>query len=209
MKNVKNILFDFGNVLLDIDLTRIETNLKPLFGSHFEAARTFFQKENLFELLETGGISTDEFLEKSSSCSPVFVEKQAVVAAWNSIFIGMSARRFEMLLRLRRHGGLFMLSNINPIHEAWIDEYIRREHGFGDWQARFFDNVYYSHLIRLRKPTSEAFEYVVADAEIEPRETLFIDDLPENIEAARQLGFQTRLHPVGSEIADWADEFLM
>ena len=199
---MKNILFDFGNVLFDLDLPRLEVEFRQLFGKNHVAAYRSLVSEKFFETWEVGGLTEHEFLETIRQKTDPPVEMDAVRRAWNAIFLEMPAHRFEMLAQLRKKYAVFMLSNINPTHASFIDDYILREHGHADWQRQFFDAVYYSHLIRLRKPTRESFEFVLADAEIKPEVTLFIDDLPENIETARQLGFQTMLHPVRSEIAD-------
>ena len=76
------------------------------------------------------------------------------------------------------------------------------EHGFSDYESQHFDGVYFSHLIRLRKPTRESFEYVLADAELLPEQTVFFDDLPDNVEAASQLGIQGIWHEPGTEIRE-------
>lgn len=205
---MKNILFDFGNVLFDIDLPRIEHEFRQLFGEKHEQVYRSLLAEKFFETWEVGGLTEPEFLGTIARKADPPLDPETVREAWNSIFMEMPAHRFKMLAQLREKYSVFMLSNINPTHADFIDAYILREHGHTDWQRQFFDAVYYSHLIRLRKPTRESFEYVLSDAEIRPEETLFIDDLPENIETARQLGFQTMLHPVRSEIAD-ALKFLM
>ena len=121
MKNVKNILFDFGNVLFDIEMPRIEIELEKLFGDQFQAAKNLLEKENLYETLEVGGISANEFLEKISLATSPPLETEAVRAAFNSIFLEMPARRFEMMLGLRQRFGVFMLSNINAIHSEFIE----------------------------------------------------------------------------------------
>ncbi|MCK6693201.1 MAG: HAD family phosphatase, partial [Thermoanaerobaculia bacterium] len=182
---IRNIVFDFGNVLFDLDLPAIGREIQRLVGDQYESVRERLQQSGVFELYETGGLSTEEFVDAIRFAGPAPLSAGQVIAAWNSIFIGMPAERFDMLLRLRRHYNVFLLSNINELHAAWIDDYLLREHGISDFQSRYFDGVYYSHLIRLRKPDREIYEYVLADAEILPGETLFIDDLEENVNAAR------------------------
>lgn len=187
---IRNIVFDFGNVLFDLDLPAIGREIRRLVGDQYEVLRERLQQSGVFELYETGGLSTEEFVDAIRFAGPAPLSAGQVVAAWNSIFIGMPAERFDMLLRLRRHYNVFLLSNINELHAAWIDDYLQREHGISDFHSRYFDGVYYSHLIRLRKPDREIYEYVLADAEILPGETLFIDDLEENVAAARTVGIQ-------------------
>lgn len=200
MKAVKNIIFDFGNVLFDLDLQAVERNLKTHFGENFDSAKEKLLRHKVFELYETGGLSTEEFVEAIRCAAEPVLEKEQVVAAWNSIFLEMPPARFEMLLRLRQRYQVFLLSNINDLHANWIDDYMVRVHGIEDFHARYFDGVYYSHLIRLRKPDREIYEYVLADAELAAEETVFFDDVEANIDAANAVGIRGMLHPVGTDI---------
>jgi putative hydrolase of the HAD superfamily len=90
--------------------------------------------------------------------------------------------------------------NLLIVNVGWIDDYLLREYGVTDFQHTYFDGVYYSHLIRLRKPNREIYEYVLADAELVPEETVFFDDLEPNVLAARQVGIQAFVHPLGMDI---------
>jgi putative hydrolase of the HAD superfamily len=69
-----------------------------------------------------------------------------------------------------------------------------REHNLDGFQSTYFDGVYYSHLIRLRKPNADAYEYVLADADIKAEESVFIDDFQVNIAAAANVGIHTIWH---------------
>lgn len=200
MQSVKNIIFDFGNVLFDLDLPAVERHLKLHFGGNFAAAKEKLLRDKVFELYEVGGLSTEEFVDAIRMAGEPALGKEQVVAAWNAIFLEMPRERFDMLLRLRERYKVFLLSNINDLHAAWIDDYMVREHGIDDFQARYFDGVYYSHLIRLRKPDREIYEYVLADAELVAEETVFFDDVEINIEAARAVGIRSVLHPPGTDI---------
>ncbi|MEO6760145.1 MAG: HAD family phosphatase [Saprospiraceae bacterium] len=202
MQGIKNLIFDFGNVLFDIDLSRIESRLHRAFGEHYPAARERIRQGRILEMYETGGLSTADFVEAIRTSIEPAVPAEQVTDAWNSIFIGMPAARFDMLLRLRQKYNVFLLSNINELHERWIAEYMLREHGIRDYESRYFDGVYFSHLVRLRKPNRDIFEYVLADAELLPEESVFFDDLEVNVEAARQVGIQGILHPAGSDIIE-------
>lgn len=195
-----NIIFDFGNVLFDLDLPAFEREMTRHAGDTYGLAKEKLLRQRVFEHYETGGMGSEEFVShiaQASGVSPAQVEE-----AWNSIFIGMPAHRFEMLNRLRQRHKVFLLSNINDLHERWIAEYMQREHGFADYESRHFDGVYFSHLIRLRKPTRAVYEYVLADAELLPEESVFFDDLPENVEAAQEVGIRGVWHEPGTEIAD-------
>ena len=202
MEGIKNIIFDFGNVLFDIDLPRIDRRLSLLAGEQYDAARAQLQRNQIFDLYETGRLSTFDFLEAIRLAVHPPLPAEQVQLAWNSIFIGMPAVRLQMLLQLRQHYKVFLLSNINALHAAWIADYMVREHGITEYESRYFDGVYFSHLIRLRKPDPEIYEYVLADAELNPEETVFFDDLEINVEGARQVGMHAVWHKPGSDIVE-------
>lgn len=204
---IKNIIFDFGNVLIDLKLERLETGFRALYGQNYEKIHQKLKADRVFELYETGGISSDEFLDILSQAHHPAVSREAVLGVWNSIFNGMPAARLEMLTVLRKRYKVFLLSNINDLHEQWIGKYLWEEHQVRYFEQRYFDGVYYSHLVRLRKPTREIYEYMLADAELVPEECLFIDDLLENLEAAKKTGINTIHHPVGNEITQVMQSF--
>ncbi|MDX2134368.1 MAG: HAD family phosphatase [Saprospiraceae bacterium] len=190
---IKNILFDLGNVLLDLELSNLERGFRRLMGEQFEQARTLLARHRIFELYETGGISTAEFLDAVCRSVEPHLSPDAVVDVWNAILLGFPPERFAMLTELRRTHSVFLLSNINELHADWIDDYMLRTYALADYRSVYFDGAYYSHLIRLRKPDADAFEYVLADAEIKAEETLFIDDLPANVAGATAVGLKALL----------------
>jgi len=199
---VSNLIFDFGNVLFDLDLDKIPEKFSALLGADYPSAMERLRRDHFFEMYETGGISTAEFIETLRSCANPPLTDVQVTEAWNAVFLEMPRHRFDLLLHLRQHYKVFLLSNINDLHERWIADYMVREHGIHDFESTYFDGVYYSHLIRLRKPDHTVYEYVLADAELTPEACIFFDDLEINVEAARQLGIHGVHHPVGSDIGE-------
>jgi putative hydrolase of the HAD superfamily len=199
---IKNVIFDFGNVLFDLDLPSIERNLQQLMGGEYEQAREKLLRNRVFELYETGGMTSAEFLDHIRMSAPEPPAPEVIRDIWNSIFLEMPAHRFTMLQELRQKYKVFLLSNINELHEQWIADYMVRVHGIHDYESLYFDGVYFSHLIRLRKPDTAIYEYVLADAELNPAESVFFDDVEANIEGARAVGIEAFLHPAGTEIAD-------
>ena len=117
---IKNVIFDFGNVLFDLDLPSIERNLQQLMGSGFEQAREKLLRNRVFELYETGGMTSAEFLDHIRMSAPEPPAPEVVRDIWNSIFLEMPAHRFTMLQELRQKYKVFLLSNINELHERWI-----------------------------------------------------------------------------------------
>jgi putative hydrolase of the HAD superfamily len=199
---VQQIIFDLGNVLFDLDLGKTGRILHALTGDQYAAAHAQLLRDRVFESYEVGGMTTAEFLDAVRLATDPPLSASEVEAAWNSIFVDFPRARLDMLLRLRQKYKVFLLSNINDLHATWIDDYMLREHQVPDFQHRYFDGVYYSHLIRLRKPNREIYEYVLADAELIPEETVFFDDLEPNVLAAQSLGIQAFVHPIGMEIEE-------
>lgn len=199
---IKNIIFDFGNVLFDIDLPRIGQSLQACLGERFEAAQRQVRDERLFERYETGELTSTGFIEAICRAGAPGLTAEQAVAAWNSIFLSMPRERFRLLEQLRRRYRVYLLSNINELHEHWIAGYLAREHGIMDFETRYFERVYYSHRIGLRKPDPACFQFVLTDAGLLPEETLFVDDLEENVAAARRLGIRGQVHPPDSDIVE-------
>lgn len=187
---INNIIFDLGNVLLDIDLGRIQSGFRAIYGNAYDDVYRQLTDNGVFELYETGGMTTEEFVSTLGGAVQPPILQEQVMEVWNSIFIGFPKQHLDLLKTLRTHKQVFLLSNINDLHARWVDAYMLRIFGEPDYRSVYFDGSYYSHLIRLRKPNPEVFEYVLSDAGIRPEETLFIDDISENVEGAEAVGIQ-------------------
>jgi len=202
LTGVANILFDFGNVIIDIDIPGAIDRIAA-FRSPKVSEETYDRElRKLVRKYEVDAISTDLFINGILKYADVSVQARDVIVAWNSMLVSLPEYRLTMLERLKDRFGLFMLSNTNYLHIEWVHEYLRTTHHIEDFESRFFDVVYYSHLIKARKPDSKAFEYVIEDAMITPEKTLFIDDNEANIETASDLGFQTLLSPSDKDVAE-------
>jgi putative hydrolase of the HAD superfamily len=108
------------------------------------------------------------------------------------MLLGIEAGNNELLLNLKNKYRTFLLSNINAIHYDHIMAYLKTEFGF-DGNDHLFEKTYYSHLTGKRKPEPEIFEQVLKENDLDPAETLFIDDSPQHLAAAQKLGIQTFL----------------
>jgi len=188
MKNIKTIIFDLGDVLLNINyqLTIIEF---AKFG--VKNADSFYSKKvqtNLFNEIETGKISVDSFL-KSLQKETENASTNELRNAWNSMLLDLPKERIELLKKLKQDFPIYLLSNTNSIH---ISEF-RKKLGETKYQEFYnlFDKVYYSHEIGFRKPNKDAFQLILDENNIKANEVLFIDDSPQHIEGANKLGIQT------------------
>jgi len=193
MQNIKNIIFDYGNVIFNIDFTRVQQAWKALGISNSGEFYGHRQQDPVFNLLERGEISNADFRDRIRQLAhkPELTDEQ-IDTAWNAIFIGIPAGNHELLLKVKAGYRTFLLSNINAIHYDYVHSYLKNEFGL-DNNDGFFEKVYYSHLMGKRKPDAAIFEQVLHENNLVPAETLFIDDSPQHLETAKQLGMQTFL----------------
>lgn len=189
MQNIKNIIFDYGNVIFTIDFKKTKHTFTELGISNFEHLFAHIGQNPLFDQYEKGDISTAEFREgiRKITGRPDLSDDQ-IDHAWNSLLVGIPRVNHEIVLKAKEKYRTFLLSNINDLHLTYITEYLKREFN-ADTNDDFFEKVYYSHLIRMRKPDTEIFKFVLRDSNLDPAETLYIDDSPQHIKGAIEAGF--------------------
>jgi putative hydrolase of the HAD superfamily len=107
--------------------------------------------------------------------------------AWNEMLLDVPTERLLLLEKLSNEKNMVLLSNTNAIHIDSFSEYLKQNHQMADL-SRYFDKLYYSFEMGMRKPEARIFESVLAEQNYNPRETLFIDDSPQHIHGARQVG---------------------
>jgi len=193
MQNIKNIIFDYGNVIFNIDFTKVQQAWQKLGIDNADAFYGHKHQDPVFNLLERGEISNADFRNRIRELSekPELTDEQ-IDDAWNAIFVGIPAGNHELLLQVKKQYRTFLLSNINAIHYDYVHQYLKSEFNV-DNNDQFFEKVYYSHLTGKRKPEPAIFEQVLHENNLKPAETLFIDDSPQHLETAKALGMQTFL----------------
>ena len=192
MFEIKNLLFDFGGVILNLDYNLTTIAFKKLGYNNFDELFSQYKISELFERLETGHISEDTFFGVMRSLVKPNPSHREILDAWNAMLISYRIESLKFLEDLAPHYNLYLLSNTNIIHKRAFDKMLKEETEYKSLSA-FFKKAYYSHLVGLRKPYNEVYNFVLSDAGIKPEETLFIDDSINNIETARKLNFKTDL----------------
>ena len=186
--NIKNILFDLGGVILDIN---VQATLKQFYDLGFPAELMQYPHSmttDLFFKYETGKLDTDQFRDEIRLRTGVEMSDQAFDEAWNAMLVRIPEERTALLKVLSTRYNLYMLSNTSSLHVKVFEKmYLDAA---GESMHKIFKKIYYSHEIGCHKPDREAWEYVIRDATIKPEETLFLDDNIHNIKAAQELGFQ-------------------
>lgn len=188
---VKNIIFDLGGVILDIDYARPVEAFKKLGAENFEKVFSQDAQASFMSKFERGEIKPAEFRKKVKSYLPETVSDREIDEAWNSILGQLPSQRIVLLKMLDRMGyRLFLLSNTNSIHIRAFTQYLDETYGKQLFKE-LFEKVYYSSKIGMRKPSKKIFEHVLNDSNLNPAETLFIDDSPQHVEAANKVGLHT------------------
>lgn len=201
MQQIKNIIFDLGGVLLDIDYHKTADAFKKLGFADFDEMYGQFKANEVFESLETGTISNEAFLNHIISLAPRPVTSTEVTTAWNAMLLDFRTESLVFLEAISTKYNLFLLSNTNAIHLEKFRQIFTEQTGKATLDS-YFSTAWYSHLIGKRKPYPGTYQYVMDLAGLEPSATLFIDDSSNNITGAARTGLATYLLKPGEKIED-------
>jgi glucose-1-phosphatase len=201
MAAIKNIIFDLGAVLLNIDFNKATAAFEQLGASRFEELYSQNNADKLFEELETGKISEAIFYQKMQHYCRPGTTYQQIEAAWNEILLDFRLPSLAHMEVLKERYSLFLLSNTNSIHKKSFDKTLQQVTGKNSLDA-YFTKSYYSHIMQRRKPYVATYKFVLQDGQIDTMETLFIDDSVANIEGAREAGLHTHLL-LSEERVEW------
>ncbi|CAL2064215.1 HAD family phosphatase [Tenacibaculum sp. 190524A05c] len=178
---IKNIIFDFGDVFINLDKEATYKELYKLGVEHISE-----EMMQVYYNYEMGLMSTEEFIEYFYN--EFKIDKEDLVKAWNAILLDFPLHRLAFLKELAesKKYRLFLLSNTNDLHISWIQN---------DWGEELysefkncFEKFYLSHEINFRKPNHNIYEFVLNENNLKPEETIFIDDTSDNTNAAKELG---------------------
>lgn len=190
MQNIKNIIFDFGGVFIAIDFTKTKQAFVDLGITNFDAFYTQHTASNLFEDLETGKLTPEEFYDLFRKQTKTELTDEQIKTAWNALLGGYYEDRLEWLGTVNKQYNVYLLSNTNLIHHRAFMEIYQQQTGKTNFND-FFIKAYYSHEMGLRKPNLEAYHHVLQNHQLQANETLFIDDTISNIEGAKLAGLHT------------------
>jgi putative hydrolase of the HAD superfamily len=184
---VQNIVLDLGNVIIDLDMGRTERAMKQLLDIPYDSYHDHVPA--VFTMFETGRISVDQFLAELLTHGKPGVTSDDLTAAWNAMLLEIPQHRIDLIHELARRYKVFILSNTNSIHENCFNSYLKERYGLSSLLDLPFQQVYFSHIMHLRKPDVECFEFVTKDAGISGTQTLFVDDHLRHVSGALQAGW--------------------
>lgn len=192
MKQFETIIFDLGGVLIDIDYQATAHAFHDLGVEDFNIHYSQFQQNSVFDAFEKGEISGQHFINKLLKVVPKGITPNQIVRAWNAMLGNFPLKKIELLKRVGQTHKTILLSNTNDIHMPIV---------YKNWSKvsaspfhKTFDQVYLSFEIGKRKPDIDTFQWVLQENNLNPENTLFIDDSPQHIEGAKSVGLNTHFY---------------
>ena len=186
----KNIIFDLGNVLVKLNPEGCIGAFKAIGMGELVDPNPQSEGMKLMSKLGVGMITTEEFCEAARKLTGTDVTNEEIINAANKMLVVIPDEKKERLLQLKKAGyRLFLLSNTIDIHWGYCVEHLFPYQNYG--VEDYFEHCFLSQRMHLAKPNARIYEEVIRQANIHPDETLFIDDLKENCEAAEKLGIHT------------------
>ena len=201
-KGIKNLLIDFGGVLIDLHRQRCIDNFKELGLENIDEYLNVYHQRGLFLEQEKGLITPPQFRDGIRDLLGRMVSDEKIDAVWNSFLGEIPRYKLDLLLKLRENYVVYLLSNTNEIHWKWAcqNTFPYRTFRVDD----YFEKKYISYQMKMAKPDRDIFEAVLDDAGILPEETFFIDDSQANCLTAQSLGISTYTPAEGE---DWSHLF--
>ena len=199
MTGVKAVIFDLGNVLIELHYDRSLNMLKELTDRGEAELNEMLVTAPLLQQFEVGNITESEFKDSFRDHMKIDLSSDRFDKIWNALLGNITSERIQRVRALKSMYKTFVLSNTNAIHERCFNAKLKSAHGF-DEIGDLVDKAYFSHVIGLRKPDSSIYEFVLAQENLLPAEVLFIDDREDNILSASRLGINTYLNV---NVDDW------
>ncbi len=187
--HIKAIIFDLGGVILNLNPQKTLEAFALITGLSSDTLLAYASND-VFRNYEKGKTTSFEFRNGLRKLFQMHISDAELDIAWNAMLLELPLARLEMIGKLQKNYKTYILSNTNEIHIKAFDEIVD-EATAGKPINHYFNTVYYSHKVGMRKPNAEIFNMVLIENDLEPSSTLFIDDTLEHIESAKKLGLQT------------------
>jgi putative hydrolase of the HAD superfamily len=196
MNSFDSVIFDLGGVIINLNYQKTISAFQELGMSNFDQVYSQMAQSDLFDSYETGKISTQHFINSLLPFLPIGTSPNKLVAAWNAMILDVPPKKITLLANLKKSLPTFLLSNTNDLHIQKVRDEWKKVTDCAMEES--FHKMYLSHEIKHRKPTSQAFSYVLEENGLEAARTIFIDDTLQHIVGAKSIGLQT-LHLTNPE----------
>jgi FMN phosphatase YigB (HAD superfamily) len=191
MQQIKNIIFDLGGVIINLDIPATANAFQQLAKKYGNNDYSPNVEHPVFSEFEVGAITEQDFRNTLKTYINPMVSDNEIDTAWNAMLLDIPAERLELLLLLKNKYNTYLFSNTNAIHYTAFNQILLNAHGYSTLDT-FFHKAYYSHIAKVRKPNVEAFQLILDENNLLAQETLFLDDTQMHLDGAAKLGIQTQ-----------------
>ena len=198
-KQIKNIVFDLGGVLVDLDFKAAINGLQQAGFANVKEQLMAFDQGGIFQKFELGEMTADEFRTAIRENSTVTLTDEEIDALWNAMLLEIPREKLELILDLRGKYMVYLLSNTNSIHWDYVCKNAFNYRGFR--VNDYFEETFLSYEMHLAKPDKAIYEKVLQDANLLAEETLFIDDSEANCKAAEEVGIHAHHYHIGDDLS--------
>ena len=206
---VKNIIFDFGGVVIHLQPDEAMRRFEALGIIDARQQMSIFGQTGIFGQVEKGEITTDEFCRllaleaqqkggKFTGVDNPSYSYEEAKWAWMGYVKAVPRQNLDALLRLQQRYRLYLLSNLNPFLQQWAES--ESFSGDGHGLRHYIPYLYYSFQLRDYKPAPSMFRRMLDAAGLCAEDCVFVDDSPRNIEGCEAVGMHGLL--VGKD-EDW------
>lgn len=192
------LIFDLGNVIIDIDYGRPLSLLRQQLPQEKHYLVDQFYHTDFHKSFEKGLINSAIFRDEVRTYFEKDWSDEEVDKLWNSLLGKIPAERLNLVHKMKKHFQVGVLSNTNIIHILAVNDILSHDHGVANFDP-IFDWVFLSHEMGLAKPDAAIYEKMLTDLRTAPERVVFFDDLKENVEGAAALGIEA-VHVTGPEV---------
>jgi len=189
IQGIRNIIFDLGGVIINLSIPSTVAAFSKASSKSVEEVAALVNSQAFIDY-EKGLISDEVFRDHVRKALNWKASDDEIDESWNAMLQDIPANRIQLLERLKKSHRIFLLSNTNEIHWRKFSQ-ILYEQTQQKSMDNYFHRAYYSHRMKMRKPDVEIFDYVLKENQLDPSETLFLDDNLSNLRGAEQAGIKT------------------
>ena len=189
IQSVKNIIFDLGGVIINLSVPSTVLAFAKASGKSVDEVAALVNSPGFINY-EKGLISDEAFRQHVREELNWQASDNEIDESWNAMLLDIPLERLQLLERLKKSYRIFLLSNTNEIHLRKFNQILDSTSGQKEMDG-YFHKAYYLHRMKMRKPDVEIFEFVVNENELNPEETLFLDDNLSNLKGAEMAGIKT------------------
>lgn len=183
------IVFDFGNVIVNIDVDRTYRAFSELTFKSTEKIKSLFDQNQVFRNFEIGKFNDEEFRDVIRQVLGYPLNDNEIDVAWNALILDIPRHRYDFLADLRIKNNIYLLSNTNSIHIEYCKKMWKKNFGDADF-TQFFKKSFLSYEMEKFKPDYNIYQEVIETLDLKPSQILFFDDNADNVQAALDMGIR-------------------